>query len=393
MVAILGPRQAGKSTLARELITQGWQAAYLTLDDEPTLAAARDDPTGFIADIEGSAVIDEVQRAPDLMLAIKKRVDLDQTRGQFLITGSANLVTLKTVQDALPGRVDYLNLFTLSQAEIEHLPDNGLIDALHEGRVPFLSGVPAGTRMYAKRFVAGGYPDAFRRTEASRLRFFRSYVQSVIERELPDITDLRRPDIPPLLLNLVASRSAGILNVASMARDLRVDENTALAHLKLLEDLMLVRRNAPWYRNLGQRQIKAPKIYLTDPGLLAALIGANAERVMSDPTIKGMLFETAVVTELIKLAASSLRPPEQFHYRDAKQREIDLVLEWPDGSVVAIEVKASSSVASEDLRALRYLRDKVGDAFKAGLILNCGEHTLPFGDRIHAVPIQALWSA
>jgi predicted AAA+ superfamily ATPase len=392
VVAIRGPRQAGKSTLARQLISHGWKAAYLTLDDEPTLAAARGDPIGFVADIKGPAVIDEIQRAPDLMLAIKKRVDIDQTRGQFLITGSANLVTLKTVQDALPGRVDYLNLFTLSQAEIEQLPNPGLIDALHEGRVPSLSGIPVGARMYAERFVAGGYPDAFRRTEASRLRFFRSYVQSVIERELPDIIDLRRPDIPPLLLNLVASRSAGILNVASMARDLRVDENTVLSHLKLLEDLMLVRRNAPWYRNLSQRQIKAPKIYLTDPGLFAALIGASAERAMSDPTIKGMLFETAVITELIKLAASSLLPPELFHYRDAKQREIDLVLEWPDGSVVAVEVKASSSVASEDLRSLRYLRERVGDAFKAGLILNCGEHTLPFGDRIHAVPIQVLWS-
>lgn len=393
VVGLLGPRQAGKSTLARLLISDGWGASYITLDDAQTMAAARADPTGFVAEIEGPCVIDEIQRAPGLMLAIKQRVDVDQARGQFLIIGSANLLTLGTVRDTLPGRVEYLNLFTLSQAEIERIPEHALIAELHDGRVPSVTGAPIAASAYAKRFVAGGYPDAYTRSDASRLRFFRSYVKSVTERDLSDIAGVRRPELPPLLLSLIASRSAGILNLASIARDLGVDENTVNAHLKLLEDLMLVRRIPPWHRNLGQRQIKAQKVYVTDPGLLSALIGASEQRATSDPTIKGMLFETAVVTELIKLAAASPFPPDQFHYRDAKQREIDLVLEWPDGSLVAIEVKASSSVASDDLRALRYLRDKVGEGFKAGLILHCGERTLPFGDRIHAVPIQVLWSA
>lgn len=391
VVALLGPRQVGKSTLARQLISEGWSARYITLDDELTLDTARDDPAGFIAGIEGPAVIDEIQRAPGLMLAIKMRVDTDLTRGQFLITGSANLVALKTVQDALPGRVDYLRLFAFSQAEIEQVPRPPLLERLKEGKVPTITGAPVGSGAYAARLTAGGYPEAIQRKPPARLRFFRGYARSLLDRELPYLADLRRPDVPLPLLNLIASRSAGILNVASLARDLNVDENTALSHLKLLEDLMLIRRIGPWYRNLGQRQIKAPKVLLTDPGLLCGLIGADRDGLASDPTLRGSVFETAVVTELMKLASSSPAPPELFHYRDAKQREVDLLLEWPDGSIVAVEVKAGSNVGNDDLRSLRYLRDKLGAKFKAGVVINCGADTLPFGDRILSVPLQALW--
>lgn len=391
VVALLGARQVGKSTLARQLISAGWIARYISLDDEVTLHLAQDDPRGFIASIDGPAVIDEIQRAPGLMLAIKMRVDSDQARGQFLITGSANLLALKTVQDALPGRVDYIHLHALAQAEIQRGQRPRLLERLKDGDVPSIVGAPVGAGAYAARVIAGGYPDAIARTSTARIRFFRGYARSLLDRELPYIADLRRPDIPLPLLNVLATRSAGILNVASLARDLAVDENTANAHLKLLEDLMLVRRIQPWYRNLGQRQIKAPKTILTDPGLLCGLLGASETGLDADPVLRGSVFETAVVTELMKLASSSPDPPEFFHYRDAKQREVDLVMEWPDGSVVAVEVKSGANVGTDDLRSLRYLRDKLGAKFKAGVIVNCGADSLPFGDRIYALPLEALW--
>ena len=391
VVALLGPRQVGKSTLAQQVISEGWRARYISLDDELTLEVARDDPAGFIAGIEGPAVIDEIQRAPGLMLAIKMRVDSNRSRGQFLITGSANLIALKTVQDALPGRVDYLRLYAFAQAEIEKVARPTLLERLKEGDVPTITGAAVGAGAYAARLSAGGYPDAIRRTPAARLRFFQSYARSLLDRELPYLADLRRPDIPLPLLNLIATRSASILNVASLARDLDVDENTALSHLKLLEDLMLIRRIGPWYRNLGQRQIKAPKVLLTDPGLLCGLIGADTKGLGANPVLRRSVFETAVGTELMKLASSSPAPPEFFHYRDAKQREVDLLLEWPDGSVVAVEVKSGANVGSDDLRSLRYLRDKLGAKFKAGVVINCGADTLPLGDRTFALPLPALW--
>ena len=392
VVAILGPRQVGKSTLAQQLIADGWNARYITLDETLTLDTARDDPTGFIAAIEGPAVIDEIQRAPGLMLAIKMRVDADQGRGQFLITGSANLLALNTVEDALPGRVDYLHLYALSQAEIEEVARPSILERLKEGDVPAISSAPVGAGAYSDRVATGGYPDALRRASTERVRFYRGYARSLLDRELPYLADLRRPDIPLPLLKLLAARSASILNVASLARDLSVDENTAASHLKLLEDLMLIRRIDPWHRNLGQRRIKAPKVVVTDPGFLCGMLGADKDGLASDPTLRGSVFETAVVTELMKIATSSFDPPVFFHYRDAKQREVDLVLEWPDGSVAAIEVKAGSNVGSDDLRSLRYLRDKVGEKFKAGIVVNCGADTLPLGDRIYSVPLQALWT-
>jgi hypothetical protein len=393
VVALIGPRQVGKTTLARALIEDGWKAEYASLDDDQALRSALEDPGGFVHDFRGPVVIDEIQRAPGLMLAIKQRVDEDPTPGRFLITGSANLTALGTVQDALPGRVDYIRLMALSQSELARVPRPRFLERLRGGKVPRLGGAPMGFRANADRIMNGGYPGAVARSGASRLRFFRNYARSLLDRDLPSIAEVRRPELPLVLLNLIAARSAAILNISSLARDVKADENTVRSHLKLLEDLMLVQRIWPWYRNLGQRQIKAPKVLITDPGLLAGLLGVNADGVAADPIVKGSVFETMVVTELMKLATSTAEPPDLYHYRDSKQREIDLVLEWPDGSIVAIEAKAGSTVNDEDLRSLRYLRDKVGGSFKAGVVVNCGDRVVPFGDRIHAVPVSALWSS
>ncbi len=391
VVGLLGPRQSGKSTLARDIIGPRWPAEYLTLDDESTRRAALEDPTGFIAHIRGAAIIDEIQRAPGLMLTIKARVDRDDRPGQFLITGSANLQRISTVQDALPGRVDYISLWPLSQAEIAG-GDDGLLDRLLDGVIPDLEGAPIGPSAYLQRFEAGGFPGVFAKPTRTRQRFFEGYVTSIVERDVPDLAHLRAVDGPARLLRLLAGRSAGLLNLSSLARELQLDEKTVAGHFRILENLMLVRRHRPWFANLGSRQTKAPKAYITDTGLMTALAGTSGSGISNDPSMLGSVLETGVVMEIVRLAASARSRVDLLHYRDSKQREVDIVLENADRSVVGIEVKAGATVSRGDFHGLAYLRDRLGPRFKAGLVLCTGERTLPFGEGLAAVPISALWA-
>lgn len=390
-VALIGPRQSGKSTLAKHLLAPRWRATYLTLDDAGTRHAALDDPTNFIARVSGPTIIDEIQRAPDLMLAMKIRLDQDNTPGQFLIAGSANLTQIRTVKDALPGRVLYLDIWPLSQAEIEGW-SHGAVDQLMDGVIPTIEQAPIGPSSYLDRFARGGFPGLLGRSSRVRRQFFDSYLDSIVERDIPDLAALRSLDGPARILRLVATRSAGLLNVASLARDLHMDNKTVDHHLRILRDLMLVRLHQPWFANLGSRESKSPKVYITDPGLLAALAGADPIGIQRNSNLLGSFLETAVCMEIVRLAATAGTHIETFHYRDKKQREVDIVLERSDGTIVCIEVKAGATALSSDFRSLRYLRDGVGDKFAAGIVLHCGERTLPFGDRLAAVPISALWT-
>jgi predicted AAA+ superfamily ATPase len=390
-VALLGARQVGKSTLVADLATSDHPAHFISLDDEATANAARADPTGFIAGISGPAVIDEIQRAPGLLLAIKQRLDSDQSRGQFLLTGSANILTLPTVSDALPGRVEYLNLWPLSQSEL-HDNRKSFIDELFGGRFPPLSGAPVGRGAVAAMLATGGYPELQGRSARGRSRFFASYVASIIGRDLDDIANVRNVENVERLLFMIAARSGGLASFHGMATDLGVDTNTVHAHAKILEDLFLVRRLRPWHANLGSRQIKSPKLHIVDSGLLAYLIGANERRITDDGNVTGTLLESFTAMELLRQADWVQEPVQLFHYRDQQQREVDVILERHSGEIVGVEVKASATPAARDFAGLRYLRDKLGTRFKAGVVLHTGADTLPFGDRLAAVPISGLWN-
>ncbi len=389
VVALLGPRQAGKSTLARHLAVDRLDADYVTLDADPTLTLAEADPAGFIANQRTPVVIDEIQRVPKLLLAIKARVDLDDTPGQFLITGSANLRRLPTVPDALPGRVDYLSLWPFTQGEIDgHAED--LLPALFAGDVPLVTGAPVGRQPYAARLLAGGFPEALRRPLAARARFFESYVQSIVERDVVDTSHPRDPAAVGTVLRLVAARSGSLARYERLAREASVDGKTAKSHVEILERLFLVRVRRPWHVNLGKRQVKAPKLYVADTGLLAALVGADARRVREDGGLAGALFETFVATELERQAAWAPEPLTFWHYR-AGEREVDVIVERPSGEIVGVEVKASATATPRDFAGLTHLREQIGDRLAAGIVLYTGERTLPFGDNLWAVPLQALW--
>jgi predicted AAA+ superfamily ATPase len=392
--AILGPRQAGKSTLAIDLQKSGLLTDYYTLDREPIRAAALEDPDGFMAGISKPAVIDEIQRAPDLMLAIKLVVDRDNSRGQFLITGSANLLTFRAVADALPGRVIYVNLWPFSQGEIEGRRER-LIDQLLAGRPPRLSDEPTGRPAHAERVVCGGFPNAHHLTDRQRSRYFESYVGDVLERDLPIDVDIRAgAEKPGQLLRLLAARSGNLANFTTLADQLELDGKTVKAHVALLEELFLVYRLRPWSRNLRTRHVKTPKLLLTDTGLMSALIGVDAARysAVDQGELAGMLLETFVTMELVKQQTWADARVQLFFYRDKEQREVDVVIESVTGDVAGVEVKAAASVGRADTRGLRFLRDKLGDRFKAGIVLYTGSTTLQIGERIWAVPLRGLWA-
>jgi predicted AAA+ superfamily ATPase len=390
-VALLGARQVGKSTLVADLAATDYRARFINLDDEATANAARVDPTGLIAGIAGPTVIDEIQRAPGLLLAIKQRLDSDRSRGQFLLTGSANILTLPTVTDALPGRIEYLNLWPLSQGELRNHRE-AFIDDLFDGRFPQVTGAPVGRGTVAAMLATGGYPELQGRSARGRARFFSSYIASIIGRDLDDVANVRNVENVERLLFIIAARSGGLTSFHGMAGDLGLDTNTARAHTKILEDLFLVHQLRPWHVNLGSRQIKSPKLHLVDSGLLAYLTGANERRITEDSSVAGTLLESFVAMELLRQADWSQEPVQLFHYRDKQQREVDILLERHSGEVIGIEVKASATPSSGDFAGLRYLRGKLGQRFKAGAVLHTGADALPFGDRLAAVPVSGIWS-
>ena len=389
-MALLGARQVGKSTLALEIAHSGYPAEYISLDDAGVARAARSDPVEMIASLGGPAVIDEIQRVPELLLAVKQKLDADDSPGQFLLTGSADLLTLPTIADALPGRVQYLRLWPLSQAEL-HGTKSPFVDALFEGRFPRVADAPIGRAVVAQMLVRGGYPEAQRRSPRSLGGFFESYVDSLLGRDLGDVANVREPRHVDRVLRMIGARSGGILNIAGMAGELELNRVTVAKDVEILERLFLVRRLGAWRRNLGDRLVKSPKVYVADSGLLAYLVGADEERIVEDGGVAGAMLESFVAMELVRHAELAERQLTIHHYRDQHQREVDVVLERNNGEVAGVEVKAGATPRSSDFAGLRYLRDKLGARFKAGALLYTGSRTLPFGDRLAAVPVSGLW--
>jgi len=392
VVVVLGARQVGKSTLLEQVAAaEGAGRELLTLDRQPTRAAAQADPAGFVAGLRTPVAIDEIQRVPELMTEIKLRVDRDKTPGQFAVTGSANLLEMKQVKDSLAGRAEYLRLHPFSQGEIVGRRETFVPD-LAAGRFPAIADAPVGRSAHAELLARGGYPEVQDRSASRRTRFFESYVQGILDKDLVTLGDVTDRASVARLLTAIAAVSASELNVDGLCRSLGTPASTVRRHLDLLETLFLVRRVPAWSNNLLARSIRRPKIHIADTGLLAALIGADERRVMSELDLGGTFYETFVAAEIARQISWLDDRPEMFHFRDRDQREVDILLEHRDGSVTAIEVRASATVNRRDFRGLAHLRDKLGARFKAGALVYAGASTVPFGDRLAAVPLSGLWS-
>jgi len=390
VVLVVGPRQAGKTTLAR--LYANSERPYLTLDDPATLAAARADPAGFVRGLK-SAVIDEVQRAPDLLLAIKESVDKDQAPGRFLLTGSTNLMALPIVADSLAGRLAVITLLPFAQAELAGAPGD-LLDRLFDGDAlpPAVNPVVGDALM--ERVLRGGYPEALRRTSASRRQaWLEDYVALILDRDVRDIANIDQLDRMPRLLDVLAAHAGQLVNHSSYGAALGLTAPTAQKYVGILERLFLLRQIPPWSHNAVSRLTKTPKLHFLDTGLLAALRGDTAAQLQKDRTSYGPLLESFVVSEVLKLATWSDQRLRISHFRTKDQDEVDLVLEDRRGRVIGIEVKASATVRPQDLRGLRQLQAAVGDKFVHGLVLHDHDRITPFDEKLHAAPVSMLWEA
>ena len=387
VVFLAGARQTGKSTLVQAL---GPEVAYRTLDDLGILGAAQSDPEGFINSLEGRTIIDEMQRAPGLLLPIKATVDRDRRPGRFILTGSANVLALPKVAESLAGRMEILTLWPLAQAELESGQPN-LVDACFEGHPERLKVSPIERKDLFSRIGRGGYPEVVARESPSdRTRWFDVYLRTLIQRDVRDLAAIEGLTQLPRLLQTVAARSGSPMNVADLGRTLGLGQVTLRRYLRLFENLFLLVQLPPWFENLGKRLAKTPKLYLNDSALLTHLLGADAEGLQDSPAL-GAVLETFAVMELVKSAPWSLTQPSLFHIRTSTGQEVDVVLEDRRRRLVGIEVKASSSVRASDFKGLRMFRDLTGERFICGVVLYTGKEILPFGPGLWALPLQALW--
>ena len=389
VVLIAGPRQAGKSTLAQTFESE--TRPYLTLDDAPTLQAARADPVSFVRGLD-LAIIDEIQRAPDLLLAIKERVDRDKRPGRFLLTGSANLTAIPRIADSLAGRMEIIRLLPLAQAEIRNTPGN-FLDAVFSSEAPKLTGDAVTGAALADSVLRGGYPEAIGRTGAARRRrWFENYVVSILGRDVRDIANIDQLDRLPRLLRILSEHAGQIVNHSSFGAALSLSHVTAQKYVSILERLFLVQTLEPWSSNAVSRIIKTAKLTFLDSGLLAALRGAEAADIGRDRAHYGPLLENFVVSEIFKLASWNEERFRFSHFRTRMQDEVDLVIEDRLGRIVGIAVKASAAIKASDFNGLKRLQAAAGDKFVRGILLHDHDRVTPFGERLHAMPVSRLWT-
>lgn len=342
-------------------------------------------------DAEGLLVIDEVQRAPELMLAIKARVDEDNRPGQFLLTGSARLLGLRSLPDTLVGRSETIELWPFSQGEIDGTTET-FVDTVFSHTIDELAPAPIDRSEYVDRALRGGYPEAVQRLANRRRRFFESYVNDLIDRDVMQLTEIqRRPDLHRLLAAL-AARMASPLNVEGLASELGLPRTTVDRHIALFEEVFLVKRIPAWSSSATRRANRASKLLVVDSGLASSLSGLSIERAQRSPASAGPLIENFVISEIGRQLTWADTAAHLYHYRTRDGQEVDAVLESADGRLVGVEVKAASAVRAEDFRHLEHLRRLTGDRFEHGLVLYTGPERLAFGDRLTALPISGLWA-
>lgn len=392
IVAVEGPRQAGKSTLCTK-IASARHMRMVTLDNANTQRVAGDDPPGFLAGLGERAFIDELQRVPELVMALKMAVDRDTRPGRFLVSGSANLLLAPRVGDSLAGRVERVPLRPFSQAELARRPPPEWLERIWEGAgAPCVETDAVGRTAHAERIAVGGFPPVQQRSERRRGAWFDDYLAALVARDVPDLVDVRRPDLLPALLMHLAAGSGSTIALRPVARALAADEKTVRTYVRLLELLHLVVSVPAWTPGAAARAVRTPRVFVEDSGLLAHLLGAGAERIADDDMLSGRAYESWVAMELARLLPHTATAPTLRHWRGPHGEEVDVVLENRAGQTVAIEIKAGATVRRGDLRGMHKFRELAGERWVAGLVLCTTNQTIPLARGVWAVPIEALWA-
>lgn len=387
VVLISGPRQSGKTTLAKDVAAG--KTPFLTLDDATVLRSAIDDPVGFVRGLD-RAVIDEIQRAPELLLAIKNLVDDDKSPGRFLLTGSANIITLPKVADSLAGSMEVIRLLPLSQAEIIGARSN-FIDRAFAGEKPAADHMIVGNEL-VEIVLSGGYPEAIGRKRWARKQdWYHGYVDAIVQRDVRDVAQIEQLALMPKLLSVLAEHSGQLVNYSGIGAALDLNHVTTRKYVGVFESLYLVHTLQPWFTNRLKRLTKSPKLHFHDAGLLAAMRDVSPGVVAKNKTAFGPILETFVFSELRKIASWSDQRCTFAHFRDKDKNEVDIVLENRRGEVVGIEVKSSATVSTADFSGMRKLADACGKKFVQGMVLYDHDQVVPFGENMFAAPLSALW--
>ena len=393
IVFLNGPRQAGKSTLVQRLSADAYPADYVTFDNATQMAAAFASPETFLAGRKGALIIDEVQMVPDLFRALKQVVDelrladKESSQGRFLLTGSANIMALPKLSDPLVGRMSVKTLYPLSGCEV------------FSGRGDFLNQLFAAEFSVSAREVslneairAASFPEISGRGSRERSEWFDGYLTTILQRDVRAIAELEKIGLLPTLLRVLAARAGSLMNDADIARDVGLNAVTGKNYRGILKAMFLSHDVPPWYRNIGKRLVKSAKGYLLDSLLLCHLLDWSLDDLSRNkPHIYGHVVENFVATELLKLLSFSEIRANLLHFRTSDGKEVDFVLERPDGTLAGLEVKAASRVDHGDFKGLKVLQQVSGDDFACGVVLYAGHEIVPFGDKLYAVPIAALW--
>jgi len=394
VVLLNGARQTGKSTLVQWLCKNHHPAQYVTLDDVSVLSAAQTDPAGFLSGFSGPLAIDEIQRVPELFLALKAQVDRDRTPGRFFLTGSANVLVLPKLADTLTGRMEILSLWPFSQGEIQSHKEV-FVDAVFSPEYSPSRETAEKRDTLFQSILTGGFPEVIqRKTEARRKAWFNAYITTILQRDIRDLSRIEGLASIPRLLSLLATRSGHLLNFSEISRASGLPQATLKRYMALLEATFLIKLLPPWSANLSKRLVKSPKLFVIDTGLLGYLIGMDKDRLNTEPELAGPLMENSIVMELTKQISWSQTQPAMFHFRtQVGGKEVDIVLEDAAGRLVGIEVKAAHTVKAGDLAGLKLLAKETQGRFVRGIVLYMGSQFIPFGDNLMAVPVSAMWKS
>jgi len=389
VVLLNGARQVGKTTLALELLKEK-NYTYITFDDEMVFLAAKNNPAAFIADLPKPVIIDEVQRVPELFLVIKRDVDAYRQPGRYLLTGSANPLLIPRLGDSLAGRMEVIDLMPLSQGEIMQQEEKFIDLIFSETLLRSPKNNVTKKALYAT-MITGGYPSVQNVDQETRDAWLRSYLNLLLQKDIKDLAHIEKLTELPNLLKLLAARASGLLNVADLARDSKLVAKTLHRYLPLLQAIFIINTQPAWSANMSVRFVKAPKLYFIDAGLLLYLLDISMERALEDSVYMGKVLENFVIGELKKQATWSTQKVNLYHFRARGGEEVDAVLENRSGAIVGIEIKASTHVGPQDFKGLSFLQEKVGKKFVRGIVLYTGAQYVPFGERLCALPIKALW--
>lgn len=388
VVLLCGPRQCGKSTLVRSLNLQDCE--YRTLDNKTLRAYALSDPDGFVQHGNKTLIIDEVQRAPDLLTAIKWRVDQDTRPGQFLLTGSANLQAMPTIQESLAGRIHKVRLRPLTQGEILGVAPNFLESAFSQS---WPKVVPCEREQILEIALRGGFPEVIPLLPDDRAFWHQDYVDTLLEHDLRDITNIGRHHAMGDLVKILASWSGKVLDLSAVGAHLALSRPTLQSYVNALEGLYLFERIAPWVQTDYERVGKHAKMFMTDSGMMADLLGWRLDQIRLDPDRSGKIVETMVFHELATQVELHRGHYRLFHYRDHLKREIDFIVERHDGSLLLIEVKAGATVGMSDFKHMNWFAEHAAKGRPCmSVVLYAGKDLLSLGHNRWIVPLNSLWS-